>query len=392
MTTRPSGESGGARSHILGVMNAYRQLGWDVESFIYGDRIDLDSASGSLLKGALQGTAAGRMVADIGRVVLGKRNSVQALRAVGDRIDYVYERFAVFQSLGRQFKHAGVPWVLETQGLFYFEARHDRKSIALSRLAKKLELAAYRDCDVVVAVTETLKKLLVTEAKVPEKKILVVPNGVDTEKFRPRLRVGSPEKPRPVLGFVGGLLRWQGLDQLFAAVKAARAGGRDFDVVVVGDGEERRNLEQLASRLGISDRVEFAGRVDGDKVPDYIEAFDVCFSGHLPSQLGGMYHSPLKIYEYMAMAKPVIASDFSDARSVISGKGTGFLFESGNIASLAGVLIEVFANTEKLVTMGTAAAAEVVKNHSWMSRVANMTSEIDLRIGKGRLRAVEQKK
>lgn len=376
VTTRPNGESGGARSHVQGVMGAYRQLGWEVKPFIYGDLIDLNSTSGSLIKGLLQGTTVGRGIADVGRVALGRRNAQRAVEVIGKDVDYVYERFSVFQSLGRGFKSAGVPWVLETQGLFYFEARHDRKSIELASLAKRLEIAAYRDCDVIIAVTDTLKDLLISEAGIDANKILVVPNGVDVEKFSPRPLPKQMVGDRPVLGFVGGLLRWQGIDHLLKAVKAVQGKAPDFDVLIVGDGEEKRNLEMLARQLGIEDRVNFVGRVDGDKVPEWIQRFDLCFSGHLPSQLGGMYHSPLKIYEYMSMGKPVLASDFFDARSVIAGKETGFLFESGNLEALSKRLIEAFSNADALRAMGAKARDEVLANHSWRSRVDVMSERI----------------
>jgi glycosyltransferase involved in cell wall biosynthesis len=376
VTTRPNGESGGARSHVLGVMGAYRQLGWEIKPFIYGDQIDLNSTSGSVIKGLLQGTTLGRGIADVGRAALGRRSAKRAVAEIGTDVDYVYERFSVFQSLGRGFKAAGIPWVLETQGLFYFEARHDRKSIELASLAKRLEIAAYRDCDVIVAVTDTLKDLLVSEAGIDGDKILVVPNGVDIEKFSPRPLPPDQARPRPVLGFVGGLLRWQGIDHLLKAVKAVQGKVPDFDVLVVGDGEERKNLEMLVRQLELADRVSFVGRVDGDEVPDWIQRFDLCFSGHLPSQLGGMYHSPLKIYEYMSMAKPVLASDFFDARSVIAGKGTGFLFESGNLESLSGRLIEAFSDRDALRAMGEKARDEVLANHSWRSRVDTMSGRI----------------
>lgn len=377
VTTRMNGESGGARSHVLGVIGAYEQLGWGVKPYIYGDMIDMDTRSGSVVKGLLQETTLGRCAADLGRVVLGKRNTNRALSAIGTEVDYVYERFSVFQSLGRAFKQQGIPWVLETQGLFYFEARHERKSIEMAALAKRLEICAYNDCDVVVAVTDTLKHLLITEAGVDPNKILVVPNGVNTEKFSPKRTGGPSPGVRPVLGFVGGLLRWQGIDHLLNAVHRVQGNTVDFDVVVVGDGEERKNLEALAQQLGIADRVQFVGRVAGDEVPEWVDRFDLCFSGQLPSKLGGMYHSPLKIYEYMSMGKPVLASDFADARSVIAGKDTGFLFEPGNVQKLATALIDSFAQMDRFPKMGENARHEILRSHSWKSRVQDMQGRID---------------
>ena len=269
VTTRQDGESGGARSHVLGVMGAYRHLGWDVRPYIYGDLIDLNTRAGSAIKSVFQNSHIGRAAADLGRIALGRKSADAAYRQIGPSIQYAYERYAIFQALGRPFKQRGIPWILETQGLFYYAARFERKSISFSKLAKRLELAAYHDADVIIAVTQVLKDLLVKEANVPEHKILVIPNGVDTNKFQP-MEQGAKRSSRPLLGFVGGLLRWQGIDLLLTAIAKARDLGADYDALIVGDGEERANLERLASELGLADRVHFAGRVDGDRVPDYI--------------------------------------------------------------------------------------------------------------------------
>lgn len=380
VTTRPDGESGGARSHVMGVIGAYKEIGWDVAPYIYGDRIDLNSRSGNFIKQSLQGTAFGRSIADAGRVALGRRNAERAFQTIGSNVAYVYERFAIFQGLGRRFQAAGIPWVLETQGLFFYEARHERKSITLSGLARRLEIAAYRDCDAIIAVTETLKQMLISEAGVTPDKVLVVPNGVDTNKFSPRPSADNVRSMRPRLGFVGGLLRWQGLDYLLRAVRMADDLGAGYDLVIVGDGEERTNLESLAASLELGDRVSFVGRVSGDLVPDFIEDFDICFSGHLPSHFGGMYHSPLKIYEYMSVGRPVIASDFADARSVIDDRVTGYLFEGGNLETLASVLIEAHRARDSFAEMGRKASLEISQKHSWNARVREMTAEIDARI------------
>jgi glycosyltransferase involved in cell wall biosynthesis len=321
------------------------------------------------------------VAADLARVALGRRNARTAYAAWqpgGRAPDLVYERYAVFQALGRPFQARGTPWVLETQGLFFHEARHDRKSIALGGLARRLELAAYRDADVVVAVTEVLKGLLIREARVDPAKIVVVPNGVDTQRFVPADEGRVSPRLRPTIGFVGGLLRWQGLDRLLEALAQLRGAGREFDLVIVGDGEERANLTSLATARGLQDRVSFLGRVDGDRVPELIRGFDVGFSGHLPSALGGMYHSPLKIYEYMACGIPVVASDFADARAVVAGKGTGFLFEAGHAEDLVRVLTRVHEQRDQLPAMGRLAREEILARHSWRARVEKMMSEVQV--------------
>lgn len=379
VTTRPTGESGGARAHVLGVTNAYQHHGWQIKPFIFGDQVDFEGKSSSTLKDVLLSNAVGRVVADLARIGLSKKNSLNAFKQIGTDVDYVYERFAVFQALGKPFKAAGVPWIIETQGLFYHEARFDRKSISLARLAKKMEIATYHDCDIIIAVSDVLKNLLVSQTGVNPNKVIVVPNGVDTTKFAPSKAMQQQPNPSaiPVIGFVGGLLRWQGVDFLLKAIALAKKSGSTYKAIIVGDGDERTALTNLAKELKIDDIVTFTGRVSGDSVPSYIEKFDLCFSGQLPSAIGGMYHSPLKIYEYMAMGKPVLASNFADARSVITGKGTGFLFEAGDLDSLTSALIECHSKRHEFAKMGHMAREEIVRSHSWNARVSDMISEID---------------
>lgn len=374
VTTSEVGESGGARSHVLGIIGAYRDLGWGVKSYIYGDTINVENRSGAIAKSVLQGSFFGRAVSDFARIYLGWRNSKRALDQIGSNVSYVYERYAIFQSLGRSFKSLGVPWILETQGLFYYEAKFDRQSIAFSTLAKRFELDAYRDADVIVAVSQVLRDLLVSEAGVDPRKIVVVPNGVDINRFAPIERVREISRDRPTLGFVGGLLRWQGLDILLKAIASTRAA--DFNLEIVGDGEEKSNLEAQVAELGLKEKVKFIGRVPGNEVAKYIRDFDICFSGQIASKLGGMYHSPLKIYEYMACGKPVIASDFADARSVIQGKDTGYLFDPGNVEALARVLDEAFLNRHRWQAQGVRARAEIVAGHSWSARGRQMIDSI----------------
>ncbi len=376
VTTNENGESGGARSHILGVIGAYAGLGWTVRSFIYGDKINVENRSGSLLKEVLQSSFLGRLVADLIRIYLGRRNSKLAMTEIGLDIDYVYERYAIFQALGRRFQAKGIPWVLETQGLFYHEAKFDRRSISLTALAKKLELAAYRDADVVIAVSDVLKNLLIQEAGIDSRKILVVPNGVDIERFKPDVTALREVRKIPKLGFVGGLLRWQGLNLLLEAM--SRSSQCEFELEIVGDGDERQNLEAQAVRLGLADRVRFVGRVPGDAVAQYIRDFDICFSGQIPSALGGMYHSPLKIYEYMACGKPVIASSFYDARSVIEDKDTGYLFRPGDVDDLVRTLEIAFLQRDKWIDLGRNARAEILSQHTWEVRGRQLIESIDL--------------
>jgi glycosyltransferase involved in cell wall biosynthesis len=353
-----------------------RAVGWEVHPFIVGDRIAARFSSGGSEERLVRGTAP-RIAADLMRLAMGQINSRRAWREMQGRVDWVYERFAVFQALGRRAQRHGIPWILETNGIIFSEAKIERKTIAWSWLARRLEVSAYRDCDVLVTVTATLKEAVTMEADVPAGKIVVVPNGVDPDVFDP-----GRHQPRRlfdglVLGFVGTLFEWQGLDPLIGVLAELKVEGIDLSLVVVGDGAVRGALEAKTHTLGLSSSVRFVGRVPFDEVPSYIAGFDLGYTGQLPLQLGGMYHSPLKLYEYMAMAKPVVAASYDDARQVVREGVTGFLFAPANAADLKRALRHAYDSREHLPRLGERARELMVAEHTWLARVQRMIPEIE---------------
>ena len=376
VSTMPDSESGGPRSHVLGVIGAFRELGWNVHPFIVGDRVPsfwTSSGSGH----TFQRNEMRRLLADLVRMFLSRWNAKQALRVIGSEVDLVYERFGIFQSLGRSFKRRGVAWVLETNGPLFHEAREDRKSIALVSIARRSELQAYQDCDVLVSVTMALKELLVEEAGISPEKILVVPNGVDTARFDPAKHEGRRMFPGVVVGYVGSLIGWQRLDMLIDVVSSLRSEGLQISLMIVGDGPERPAWEEKARAVGVATNVKFVGGVPADEVPLYIAGFDLGYSGQVPLKVGRMYHSPLKLYEYMSMAKPVIASRFEDATRVVRDEETGFLFEPGNEVDLRRALRRAYDAQSRLAEMGAKARASIVAEHSWVARVRHLLAGVE---------------
>jgi glycosyltransferase involved in cell wall biosynthesis len=366
VTTRPDAEIGGPRSHILGVMSGFRLLGWSVESYIVGDRSPgvVTRDAGKLLRKGGQWA----LLADVARIGMSPVNSRTAWRELSGRVDWVYERFSVFQALGRTFAQAGVPWILETNEMQSEEARVDRNSLVLTSLARRHERQAYLDCSMLVCVSEPLKHLVTTRLGIPADKVAVVPNGVDTEFFRPR-----PEAVRTFEGFTlvyaGGLEPWQGIDVLLKAMAdVRREHGFPIHAVIAGDGPVRRECERLAEDLGLGPYVRFLGTVSREAVPYVIASGDLGYSGHTESQGRAVFRSPLKLYEYMAVGKPVLSSAVADARQIVVPNETGFLFASDNVGGLRAALSEAFLAREALPAMGARAREVVEEGHSWTAR------------------------
>ncbi|HEY9621771.1 MAG TPA: glycosyltransferase [Crinalium sp.] len=375
ISTHPDAEISGPRAHILGFIQGLEANGWQVKPFIVGDRMPRKLATNNM-ENSLSGGFLRALALDLARWGLGTMNARNAWTELQHEVDWVYERFSPFAALGRPFKQRGIPWILETHAPLFYEGKTERKTTALTGLARHLELKAYRECDALICISDALKDIILEEAKIPAEKVIVVPNAVDVERFNPdalpkRLFDGF------TLGFVGRLYAWHGLEILLDALQELRDDGLDISLVVVGDGLVREELELGASQRGIDHSVKFVGQVPWQDVPHYIAGFDVGYIGNIKMQVGKMYHSPLKLYEYLAMAKPVLASAFDDARRVLREGETGFLFDPGNKDDLKRSLTQAYMMRDRLHQMGQQGRAEILAHHSWAARVKLMAEQLE---------------
>ena len=376
ISTNPNAEMSGPRSRVLGLIQGFESLDWSVETFIVGDHTPQKwSAKGS---GALVSKGFVRTLAvDLVRLSLGAFNSWKSWRELGKKVDWVYEYAATLQCLGWIFQRQGIPWVLQVEALLYYEAKAERKALVLDGIAKKLEIWSYQQCDVIACVSETLKEILVTEIGIDEKKIVLVPNGVDIQFLNPQLHQPKKLFDDFTIGFVGSLYSWAGLNLLLEIIHELKTENYQISLIVVGDGEMKQAWSKQSQALGIDNQVKFIGRVPWEEVPQYIAGCDIGFSGQIQLQMGKMYLSPMKLYEYMSMGKPVIASAFEDARRLVIPGETGFLFQPGNKDSLKKAVITALAAQDQFPSMGDKARRQIEVEHSWTNRVQHLLEETE---------------
>jgi glycosyltransferase involved in cell wall biosynthesis len=357
------------------MIGGLRACGFDVKPFIVGDRVPPRwRAEGSEKK--VNASFPRRCAADIVRLALAARNGRRAWRELGGSVDLVYERFGLYQALGRRFHQRGVPWILETNAPLSLESSGDRRSLAWVRLARAMEQRAYKSCDAIVCISQALRDVLRERFEIEQDKVIIVPNGVDTAVFDPAKHRAVRVFSGLTVGFVGSLFEWQGLNTLLEAVARIQDAGEVIYVVIVGDGPARPALERNADILGIGRRVRFAGPIAWDDVPAHILGFDLAYSGQTVLRTGSLYLSPLKLYEYMAMARPVVASTSEDAKRLIVPGETGFLFRPGDADGLTRALGLASQRASELPSMGERARANILNRHDWASRARGMMEEL----------------
>jgi len=372
VSTQLKADAGGARAHILGVINGFKDLNWEVSEYIVGNRI-MKSGHKTDFQKSLSKSFFKRLLADIIRITYGMYNNHLSYRKHA-QVDCVYERLGAFQLMGMKFRKSGVPWILETNSVLYEEAKNDRKSIILSGLCKKMEAKAYQSCDHLICVTDELKAMVLDHFDIDPGKILVVPNGVDTNRFDPAKVTPIREHKEFTIGFVGSVIAWCGVDVLIKAVKILR-NEIPLKVTVVGDGLAKKEWEEDCMGSGLEDTIKFVGRKPWNQIPSYIGGFDVCYSGQVATHSGKMYHSPLKIYEYLSMGKPVLAAKFQDAANMIQDSVNGFCFESGNVHDLVEKIKVAYQLFKKGDFDAQVIRKPVEESHSWKSRIEYILKE-----------------
>jgi len=218
----------------------------------------------------------------------------------------------------------------------------------------------------IVTVSEGISRTLRDVYNINDSRLNVVPNGVDLERFRPmdqdaaRLQLGVPPGLK-VLGFTGLLTQWQGVDILLRALPLVRREHKAI-VLVVGDGPDQQRLEALATSLGIQDHVRFVGAVPHSLVSTYIGSFDVAFCVKPPLLPG----SPLKIREYIACGRPVVASAGTEYDfHILEEAGAGILVKPNDTEEVAAATSWLLANDVLRRDMGRRGRVYAEEHCSW---------------------------
>mgnify|MGYP001279774085 CR=1 FL=1 len=214
--------------------------------------------------------------------------------------------------------------------------------------------------------------------------VYVVPNGADPERFSPTVPPAmiAEASGRKIVAFAGSLRTWHGVEDLIEAAGMVIARRDDVFFLFIGSGPLEERARASASRmLGQGDYL-FTGAVEPSEVPAFLAAAAVLAAPFAPAKDGvrkrqfarsGMWWSPVKIFEYMAMGKPIVAS----AAGMVSeyAAGAALTFPPGNVSALADCICSLLDDEESARLLGKAAREKLVQHYTWR-RAAEMTAAV----------------
>ncbi|MCL4806872.1 MAG: glycosyltransferase family 4 protein [Thermoanaerobaculia bacterium] len=297
------------------------------------------------------------------------------------RPDFVYERHAFGNAGGvHAANRLGVPVVLEVNSPLVDELAGTR-GVSFPALARRLEAFVLRRADLVVVVSEELRKFALSRGA-RDGRVVAIPNAVDAEAFRPldeelrgdaRRRLGllsNGSGPGLVLGFTGFVREWHRLDLVLSCL--ARPELSSARLVVVGEGPRSPWIARRAAELGVADRVLQVGDRRHEEMPALVAAFDVALLPGAPA-----YASPLKLYEYLAAGLPVVAPDQENLREVLRDRDNASLFAPGDADALASALIELKDDAALRARLGARARATVLdERRTWRGVARRVVDEV----------------
>jgi glycosyltransferase involved in cell wall biosynthesis len=220
-------------------------------------------------------------------------------------------------------------------------------------------------------------RLLARIYETNKKRIVLFRNGADAVKFNSgvscsSLRPALDLKDEKVVLYSGQVSRIRGLDYLVRAIADVVKEVRDVRLLIIGDGDEKPRLVTLVQHLGLDDYVLFSGSISHDFMPEYICSADVAIGPlvALPITVGTL---PIKVIEYMACGKPVVACYDGASKDLVIDDYNGILIRSGDAKELSSALIRLLKDADFAKNLGVNARKHVEKYHDWNV----ITAELD---------------
>lgn len=288
---------------------------------------------------------------------------------------FIYHRYSVNSLVGLLLAETlCVPFVLEYNGSEVWINRHWGKVLNDEGMALQIEQLNIERADLVVVVSQALAEELCARG-VPQQRILVNPNGVDPAMYRPDLEADGVRRrhdigDQTVIGFIGTFGPWHGAAVLVDAfarvleIRPALAG--EVRLMLIGDGQQMTAVRDAVGSNNLDESVILTGRIAQHDGPQHLAACDILVSPHVCNPDGSAFFgSPTKLFEYMAMGRPIVASDLDQIGDVLSDGFNALLVTPGDSDALAHALLRLIDDPTLATSLATNARNTALERYTW---------------------------
>lgn len=306
-----------------------------------------------------------------------------------DRVYHRMEKWTVIPLI--LFRLLKIPVILEFNADNRAELQSLKHNVFVRHLYPISEYLQARLATAIVVVSDGIGKSLINNNPMANNKIFVIENGANTDIYFPRNRnqacatLGLDFEKKYVT-FSGSFQPWQGLETLLDSIGSVLEFVPNARFLIIGDGRQRAKLEQLIKNKNLESVVTLTGWLQPEHLAQYLAASDVCVAPY--SALAAldpaaaetewksslMKCSPLKIYTYMAMGKPVVAGGFQDGGERLVQWDAGLAFKPGCASELAASIVRILNDAVLRDRLGANAVERVNHHHTW----AKVAEKIDL--------------
>ena len=372
----------GYGSHMRGIVNGFREEGHTVEILVLGNKPQATDSSTqsnsfkSILKKVLP-KMLWRTLKEIQQIRFDKHAAHELRIAILKfNPNVVYERSA-WMSNGSVYvlESLSLKHVVEINAPFEEEVKEfEKASSFISFLGKKKLKQLLQSANLVAPITSSLQTYLVDRYQLNTAKCIVVPNAIEKKEIQitdsrvEEIRKTFELSDKNVIGFVGSIFPYHGVGRLIHAV--SKLNNSEVSLLIVGDGYLIPELKEQARVLGLNSRVHFTGSVPKEDVYNYIAAMDVVT---LPNT--EWYCSPVKLFEYGALGKVVLAVNEAGVSDVMTDTD-GVLFEN-NERDFQEALNFTISNLSQLKERANAFQQKILSNHTWGANARQILNQLN---------------
>ncbi len=262
------------------------------------------------------------------------------------------------------FKPFGVKYVFDHHDINpeLYLAKFGRKDF-FYRCMLFFERLTFRVADYSIATNESYRKIAIDRGGMPADRVQVVRSGPSLKRLKLTSGNADYKKGRDfLLGYVGVIGVQEGLDLLLESVQHIVQQRDDVQVAIVGSGTALEEIQTLTKQMGLSDYVDFYGRVSDEKLVDVLNTCDVCVNPDRPTEMNNL-STMNKIMEYMALRKPIVQYDLKEGRA--SALEASLYAQNDDTTDFADKIIHLIDHPQERERMSTFGYNRVLNELSW---------------------------